>query len=133
MTLATVEALERGAQADGRAAPTTTPHPFAEFRRTIGRGATLRRPLDETEAEQAMGMILDGAVEPIQPGAFLLGLRYRTAPPAGLKPSGPPHRLQGGFHPTDLPLPGETAQRVGQAHEARWRWQERPRRRFGAA
>ena len=60
------------------------PHPFAEFLRTIGRGATLGRPLDETEAEQAMGMILDGAVEPVQLGAFLLVLRYRTETPAEL-------------------------------------------------
>ena len=105
MTLATVEALERGAEADGRTAPTTTPHPFAEFRHTIGRGAPPRRPLDETEAEQAMGMILDGAVEPIQPGAFLLGLRYRTATPAELKPSGPPHRRP--------PPPGPAASRSG--------------------
>jgi hypothetical protein len=84
MTLATVRALERRAQAGGGAAPVTTPHPFAEFLRTIGRGATLGRPLDETEAEQAMGMILDGAVEPVQLGAFLLVLRYRTETPAEL-------------------------------------------------
>lgn len=57
---------------------------FAAFLRTIGRGATLGRPLDEVEAEQAMGMILDGAVEPVQLGAFLLVLRYRTETPAEL-------------------------------------------------
>ena len=84
MTLAPVRALGRGAQASGRPAPVTAPHPFAEFLRTIGRGATLGRPLDETEAEQAMGMILDGAVEPVQLGAFLLVLRYRTETPAEL-------------------------------------------------
>jgi anthranilate phosphoribosyltransferase len=60
------------------------PHPFAGFLRTIGRGATLGRPLDEAEAEQAMAMILDGAVEPVQLGAFLLVLRYRTETPAEL-------------------------------------------------
>ena len=84
MTLAPVRALGRSAQASGRPAPVTAPHPFAEFLRTIGRGATLGRPLDETEAEQAMGMILDGAVEPVQLGAFLLVLRYRTETPAEL-------------------------------------------------
>ncbi len=57
-------------------------HPFAEVIRTIGRGETLSRPLTEREAESAMAMILDGRVEPVQLGAFLLLLRYRkeTAP-----------------------------------------------------
>ncbi len=68
-----------------RTAPASAvPHPFAGFLRTIGRGATLGRPLDEAEAEQAMAMILDGAVEPVQLGAFLLVLRYRTETPAEL-------------------------------------------------
>jgi anthranilate phosphoribosyltransferase len=84
MTLATVRALGRAGQPGGQAAPVTAPHPFAEFLRTIGRGATLGRPLDEAEAERAMGMILDGAVEPVQLGAFLLVLRYRTETPAEL-------------------------------------------------
>jgi anthranilate phosphoribosyltransferase len=60
------------------------PHPFAAYLRTIGRGATLGRPLDEAEAEAAMAMILDGAVEPVQLGAFLLVLRYRTETAAEL-------------------------------------------------
>ncbi len=60
------------------------PPAFAAFLRTVGRGATLGRPLDEVEAEQAMAMILDGAVEPVQLGAFLLVLRYRTETPAEL-------------------------------------------------
>jgi len=59
-------------------------HPFAGFLRTIGRGATLGRPLDEAEAEAAMAMILDGEVEPTQLGAFLLVLRYRTETAAEL-------------------------------------------------
>lgn len=59
-------------------------HPFAGFLRTIGRGATLGRPLDEEEAEAAMSMILDGEVEPVQLGAFLLVLRYRTETAAEL-------------------------------------------------
>jgi anthranilate phosphoribosyltransferase len=84
MTLAPVRARERSVRASGGAAPATVPHPFAEFLRTIGRGATLGRPLDEAEAEQAMGMILDDAVEPVQLGAFLLVLRYRTETPAEL-------------------------------------------------
>ena len=52
-------------------------HPFAPFLRTIGRGPRLSRPLDRAEARQAMGLILDGAVDPVQIGALLLLLRFR--------------------------------------------------------
>jgi len=60
------------------------PHAFAAFLRTIGRGSTVGRPLDENEAEAAFDMILDGAIEPLQLGAFLLVLRYRTEAPSEL-------------------------------------------------
>jgi anthranilate phosphoribosyltransferase len=59
------------------AASTAKRHPFAEVLRTVGRGPTLSRPLRLDEAEAAMAMILDEAVEPLQLGAFLLLLRYR--------------------------------------------------------
>jgi len=59
-------------------------HPFAEFVRTIGRGPTLSRSLVEAEAAEAMGMILDGRVEPEQLGAFLVVLRLRGETPAEL-------------------------------------------------
>ncbi|GBD41428.1 Bifunctional protein TrpGD [bacterium HR39] len=52
-------------------------HPFAEFLRIIGRGPTLSRPLTREEAREAMRRILEGAVEPVQLGAFLLVLRTR--------------------------------------------------------
>ena len=60
------------------------PHPFAAFLRTVGRGPTLSRPLEEEEAQRAMEAILEGAVEPLQLGAFLLVLRYRTETAAEL-------------------------------------------------
>jgi anthranilate phosphoribosyltransferase len=60
------------------------PHPFAAYLRAVARGPTLGRPLDESEAEAAMGMVLDGAVAPEQLGALLLVLRYRTETPAEL-------------------------------------------------
>jgi len=75
-----VQALRREAAPPAVAEP----HPFATYLRTIGRGPTLSRPLDEAEAEQAMGQILDGTVEPVQLGGFLLVLRYRTETPAEL-------------------------------------------------
>jgi anthranilate phosphoribosyltransferase len=59
-------------------------HPFAEVIRTIGRGQTLSRPLNEAEAESAMDMVLAGQVQPVQLGAFLLLLRYRGETPPEL-------------------------------------------------
>ncbi len=50
---------------------------FSGFTKIIGRGPTLSRPLTREEARDAMGMILDGNVEPIQLGGFLLVLRQR--------------------------------------------------------
>ena len=59
-------------------------HPFAAYLRTVGRGSNVGRPLDEAEAEAAFGMVLNGELEPIQLGAFLLVLRYRTEAPSEL-------------------------------------------------
>lgn len=52
-------------------------HPFAAVLRTVARGPTLSRALRVDEAEAAMGMVLDDAVDPLQLGAFLLLLRFR--------------------------------------------------------
>ena len=63
---------------------TEEPHRFARYIRAVGRGVTLSRSLTLEEAEAAMGMILDGEVEPVQLGAFLLVLRYRKETPEEL-------------------------------------------------
>lgn len=52
-------------------------HPFAQYLRIVARGETRSRPLDETEANEAMRMVLRGEAEPVQIGAFLAVLRYR--------------------------------------------------------
>jgi anthranilate phosphoribosyltransferase len=57
------------------------PHPFSQFVRILGRGKSLTRSLTETEAEQAMGLILDGDVLPEQLGAFLMLLRVKEESP----------------------------------------------------
>ncbi len=62
----------------------TAAHPFSHFLRIVGRGATLSRSLTMDEAAAAMGMILDGEVEPVQLGALLLVLRYRKETPEEL-------------------------------------------------
>lgn len=50
---------------------------FAEFTRIIGRGPTLSRPLTRNEAAEAMRLVLNEEVEPVQLGGFLLTLRQR--------------------------------------------------------
>ena len=52
-------------------------HPFAQYVRILGKGKTGSRSLNETEAKQAMGMILRGDVEDVQLGAFLMLLRVK--------------------------------------------------------
>lgn len=56
-------------------------HPFARFTQILGRGKTLTRSLTGEEAEEAMGMILDGDVLPEQLGAFLMLLRVKEESP----------------------------------------------------
>jgi anthranilate phosphoribosyltransferase len=60
----------------------TTEHPFAPYIRILGKGPTLSRPLTFEETKAAAHMILDGAVEPLQLGAFLCLLRVKTETPA---------------------------------------------------
>jgi anthranilate phosphoribosyltransferase len=58
-----------------------TEHPFAAFVRILGKGPNLSRSLTLPETRQAVGMILDGQVDPIQLGAFLCLLRVKTETP----------------------------------------------------
>jgi anthranilate phosphoribosyltransferase len=50
---------------------------FSGFVATLGRGPGRSRSLTRAEARRALGMVLAGAVEDIQVGAFLMLLRYR--------------------------------------------------------
>lgn len=52
-------------------------HPFAQYIRILGKGKTGSRSLTESEAHDAMGMILRGEVEDVQLGAFLMLLRVK--------------------------------------------------------
>jgi anthranilate phosphoribosyltransferase len=52
-------------------------HPFAEYVRILGKGKNGSRPLTGEEAFQAMRMILNGEVEPVQLGAFLMLMRVK--------------------------------------------------------
>ncbi len=56
-------------------------HPFSHFVRILGRGRHASRPLTEEEACDAMGMIINDEVEPIQLGAFLMLIRVREETP----------------------------------------------------
>ena len=57
------------------------PHAFSKFVGILGRGKTLSRSLTEAEAEEAMGMILDGEALPEQIGALLMLLRLKEESP----------------------------------------------------
>ena len=50
---------------------------LARYVSTTGGGAGRPRPLSRDEAEDAMGIILDGEADPIQIGALLVALQYR--------------------------------------------------------
>ena len=56
-------------------------HPFAPFIRTLGRGQKGSRSLSMDEAFTAMGMIMEGQVEPEQLGAFLMLVRVKEETP----------------------------------------------------
>jgi len=56
-------------------------HPFAQFIRLLGRGQKGSRSLTQEESHEAMGMILDGLVEPVQLGAFLMLVRVKEESP----------------------------------------------------
>jgi anthranilate phosphoribosyltransferase len=47
------------------------------FIKAVGGGATRSRDLTRDEAREAMGLIADGAAEPVQVGAFLMALRMK--------------------------------------------------------
>lgn len=52
-------------------------HPFAPYVRILGKGKTGSRSLEREEAHRAMDMILNGEVEDVQLGAFLMLLRVK--------------------------------------------------------
>jgi anthranilate phosphoribosyltransferase len=54
---------------------------FASYVATLGRGPGRSRPLTRAEAEDAMRLLLAGAPDPMQVGAFLMLLRYRGEDP----------------------------------------------------
>ena len=56
---------------------TSLEHPFAQYVRILGKGQRGSRGLTREEARDAMGMLLDGRVEDVQLGAFLMLLRHK--------------------------------------------------------
>ncbi|MBV2135146.1 glycosyl transferase family protein [Pseudomonas sp. MAP12] len=56
---------------------TPAEHPFAQFVRILGKGKRGARGLTREESREAMGMLLDGKVEEVQLGAFLMLLRHK--------------------------------------------------------
>ncbi|TRX76517.1 glycosyl transferase family protein [Pseudomonas mangiferae] len=56
---------------------TPAEHPFALYVRTLGKGKRGARGLTREEARDALGQVLDGRVEDVQLGAFLMLLRHK--------------------------------------------------------
>jgi len=56
---------------------TSNEHPFAPFIRILGKGKHGSRSLTQSEAAEAMGMILNNQVDPLQLGAFLMLIRVK--------------------------------------------------------
>lgn len=63
------------------AMPPGPPDRFAPFVAILGRGPGRSRALTRGEAREAFAMVLAGAVDPVQLGAFLMLLRYRGEDP----------------------------------------------------
>ncbi len=88
---------------------TLTPeeHPFATFIRMLGKGQRGARDLSEAEACQAMGLLLEGQVQPVQLGAFLMLLRHKeeTAEELAGFTRAVRQRLQAPALPVDLDWP----------------------------
>ena len=59
-------------------------HPFAAYIRILGKGKRGSRSFTEEEAYRAMFMVLDGQVEPVQLGAFLMLMRVKEETPEEL-------------------------------------------------
>ena len=61
-----------------------TEHPFAQYVRILGKGKSGSRSLTLEEARSAMTMLLNGEVEDVQLGAFLMLLRVKEESPEEL-------------------------------------------------
>ncbi len=59
-------------------------HPFAQYVRALGKGPNLARHLTEAESVEAGRMIMRGAVDPLQLGAFLCLTRVKGETPEEL-------------------------------------------------
>ena len=57
--------------------PPAHEHPFAQYVRILGKGKKGSRSLTEAEAFDAMDMIMNGQVQDVQLGAFLMLMRVK--------------------------------------------------------
>tara|TARA_R110002110_G_scaffold14698_1_gene67597 strand:- start:15409 stop:16428 length:1020 start_codon:yes stop_codon:yes gene_type:complete len=57
--------------------PLAQEHPFAQYIRTLGKGKTGSRSLNQDEAASAFSMLLRDEADPLQVGAFLMLLRVK--------------------------------------------------------
>jgi anthranilate phosphoribosyltransferase len=100
--------------------PPTGEHPFAPFVRTLGRGKTGSRSLQQAEARQAFAMILNNEVEPLQLGAFLMLLRVKEE--TGDELAGFVQACRQGMNPPppDLDVDLDWSSYAGKKHQHPW-------------
>ncbi|MBK8801235.1 MAG: hypothetical protein IPN71_04110 [Fibrobacteres bacterium] len=86
----------------------------------VGRGKTLARDLDATQAEQAIGALLDGCFTPAQAGAFLQALRIKettvdelVGAARALRQRSTPVTFEAGARPVVVNLAFDTPRKAG--------------------
>lgn len=95
-------------------------HPFAKFVRILGKGKSGTRSLSQAEARDAFAMIMQGKVEPLQLGAFLMLLRVKEETAEELAGFVQACRSYSVTHPEDLRADLDWPSYAGKKHQHPW-------------
>lgn len=95
-----------------------TEHPFAQYVRILGKGKSGSRSLTLEEARSAMTMLLNGDVEDVQLGAFLMLLRVKEESPEEL--AGFVHAVRDSLSLPGLSVDLDWASYAGKRRQQAW-------------
>jgi anthranilate phosphoribosyltransferase len=98
----------------------STEHPFAKYVRILGKGKSGTRALSQTEARDAFTMIMQGEVEPLQLGAFLMLLRVKEETAEELAGFVQACRSHSIAHPQGLGADLDWPSYAGKKHQHPW-------------
>ncbi len=93
---------------------------FASYIQILGKGRRGARDLTQDEARQAMTLILSGAVEPVQLGAFLMLMRVKEETPAELAGFVQAARAALPRRPTLMPVDLDWSSYAGKRRQLPW-------------